>query len=150
MEILDRDIKLGIKRLKKTEDFKELEKLLSKLATNIHNLAMPHWVYTPEFNESARKYFIFKKEEKRGPFKLLVEKRAFFEQELQNDLTKLDRELKPFYRSESFSVLDILLASHLWGLYIVPEFQFSTKMHLYLQSVKNITHFNYHQDFWQK
>jgi glutaredoxin 2 len=150
MEILDRNNILEIKSLKKSENFNQLENLLSKLATNIHNLAMPHWAFTPEFNESARKYFILKKEEKRGPFKLLIEKRKFFEEELQNDLIKLERELKPFYHSESFSGLDILLASHLWGLYIVPEFQFSKEMHNYLQSVKNITHFNYHQDFWKE
>ena len=67
---------------------------------------------------------------------------------MQNDLKKVEEELKPFYRSDKFTMYDILLASHIWGLYVVPEFQFSENMHQYMQRVKDICNFDYHQDFW--
>jgi glutaredoxin 2 len=63
-------------------------------------------------------------------------------------LTLIEERLNPFYNSLEIGVKDILIASHLWGLYIVPEFQFTESMHRYLQTVKQKCHFNYHQDFW--
>jgi len=122
--------------------------LLNELGNPIHSLAMPYWIYTPEFDQVSRDYFKNKKEIKRGPFKDLVLRKDEFIQELMPLLKKVEDDLHPFYQSATFGLNDILLAAHLWGLYIVPEFQFSEKLHTYLQSVKNICHFNYHHDFW--
>jgi glutaredoxin 2 len=152
LEIIE---KLDEKKLLKVKEFSDgprsqsLNQLLDKLGKNVHNLAMPYWIYTQEFNESSRHYFQSKKELKRGPFKALVKKRPIFEEELMRDLVDLAKNLRPFYESEEFGIWDIMLASHLWGLYIVPEFQFPPDLHTYLQKVKAICHFNYHEDFWR-
>lgn len=146
LDIIDR---LDQKNLLKLDNPAEINPLLNKLGVNVHNLAMPYWIYTPEFNENSRHYFQKKKEEKRGPFKNLVKKKELFIQEILKDLNDLAIELKPFYHSETFGLNDILLASHLWGLYVVPEFQFPEKIHAYLQEVKKICHFDYHQDYWK-
>tara|TARA_R110000868_G_scaffold104087_9_gene286312 strand:- start:48 stop:632 length:585 start_codon:yes stop_codon:yes gene_type:complete len=127
----------------------QLEPLLNKLGSNVHNLAMPYWMWTPEFTPSAREYFEVKKSKKRGPFNKLVAKRSEFEVPLLSDLCELSKELKPWYQSAEFSLADIMIASHLWGLYIVPEFRFSDQMHSYLQSVKKRCQFDYHLDFWR-
>jgi glutaredoxin 2 len=126
----------------------ELEQVLKSLGDDVHSLAMPYWIYTPEFDQSSRVYFQHKKEEKRGPFKELVRNQSTFIKSLNEKLAKLESEIKPFYQSQTFTLKDILLASHLWGLYVVPEFQFSPKVHGYLQSVRALCRFNYHQDFW--
>lgn len=145
---LDQENKLNLKDRDQSQDFIDLNKWLDKLGANVHSLAMPYWIYTPEFNDSSRKYFLRKKEEKRGPFKNLVRDRSRYEMNLLNDLKNLAQEIKPFFRSNSFSGFDILLASHLWGMYVVPEFRFSDEIHQYLQTVKKLCHFNYHSDFW--
>ena len=62
-------------------------------------------------------------------------------------LKEVEENLDPYFSNE-FSIFDIMLASHLWGMYIFPEFQFSEKLHNYLQDVKNICSFEYHEDFW--
>ena len=126
-----------------------LEPLLNKLGSNVHNLAMPYWMWTPEFSPSAREYFEVKKSKKRGPFNKLVVKRNEFEAALHIDLNELQRDLKPWFQNTEFSLADIMIASHLWGLYVVPEFRFSDQMHSYLQAVKNRCQFDYHLDFWR-
>lgn len=131
-----------------SSEMESFNKLLSKLGTNVHNLAMPYWIWTPEFDEASRQYFLAKKEAKRGPFKDLIKKKDLFITEISEDLRNLAQDLRPYYRSESFTLYDILLASHLWGLYVVPEFQFPEKFHLYLQEVKKVCRFDYHKDFW--
>ncbi len=124
--------------------------LLDKIGSQVHSLAMPYWIYTPEFSESSRKYFQAKKEIKRGPFKELVLNQKTFIDQLEFILTnEVLPELKPFYKSDKLTILDIMLASHLWGLYIVPEYQFNIRMHEYLMRVKEATHFNYHEDYWK-
>ncbi len=144
MAKLDWEHKLQIPEHPLSDKFNEL---LNKLGTNVHNLAMPHWIYTPEFNEPSREYFLKKKEAKRGPFKELISRRGEFESVLMLDLESLSSDLIPFYKSQLFTVYDILLASHLWGLYVVPEFQFPIEVHKYLQKIKMICHFDYQIDF---
>lgn len=148
MAFLDKDNSLKINETIGTPEFKEFEAYLNVLGTDIHSLAMPYWIWTPEFNNDSRNYFQKKKEEKRGPFKDLVKNKANFIAQLETQWRALEDDLNPFYGSDVFTVYDILLASHLWGLYIVPEFQFSPKIHAYLHSVKEKCRFDYHRDFW--
>ncbi len=148
IQLIDAKNELKTKDIINSENFKIFEAYLNFLGSPIHSLAMPYWIWTPEFTESSRIYFQKKKEEKRGPFKDLVRNQKTYISKLEAEWPKLISELKPFYQSSTFSLYDILLASHLWGLYIVPEFQFPLEIHHYLQEVKKITQFNYHQDFW--
>lgn len=125
--------------------------LLAKIGELVHSLAMPYWIWSPEFNEKNRSYFQKKKEMKRGPFFLLVQNQIKYKTELNLILTQeVTPFLTPFYREKEFSIMDLMLAAHLWGMYVVPEFQFSTQVHNYLMSIKDLTHFNYHEDFWKK
>lgn len=128
----------------------EVDKLVNKLGKNVHSLCMPHWIYTKEFSESSRKYFQVKKEKTKGPFSALVKNRKEFEAGLVKDLEELEKSIQPFYQSDKFSIKDIMLASHIWGLYILPEFQFSEKIHFYLQRIKELCNFNYHQNLWDE
>lgn len=120
---------------------------LSRLSTNIHAQCMPHWIYTIEFNQKDREYFQKKKEAYKGPFQKLVQNRAQFEAKLNHDLALLENQINPFYKSRTLKATDLLLASHLWGMYHVPEFQFSPKLHQYLQNIKKLTNFNQYGDF---
>lgn len=131
-----------------SKEFLKLEATINFLAKEVHNLAMPYWVLTPEFKEPAKKYFEDKKSKKRGPFKDLVKKQPELIAELNKKLADLEKNIKEFYISDTFSIKDIILASHIWGMYVVPEFQFSEKIHHYLQRVKAQCNFNYHEDFW--
>lgn len=128
----------------------ELQDKIENMAQNIHSLVMPYWIYTQEFSINARNYFVEKKSKKRGPFNELMKNRSQFEKVLSEPLQILESKLHPFYQSQQLTINDIIIASHLWGLYILPEFQFSNKLHNYLQEIKKITHFNYHEDFWEK
>ena len=148
IQFIDKSHKLKVDKIIGSEAHAKVETILTNMAGPIHSLAMPYWIYTPEFSEASRLYFQKKKEEKRGPFSELVKRRENFINELAPHLKELEQSLKPFYESSEFGLLDILLASHLWGLYVVPEFQFSKKMHQYLQSIKQNCRFNYHKDFW--
>jgi glutaredoxin 2 len=128
----------------------ELESLLSELGNFIHNLTMPYWIWTPEFDEKSREYFVKKKSLKRGPFSTLVRKRAEFEEPLMKVLAQTAHKLMPFWNQrESMSISDIVLASHLWGLYVVPEFRFPQAWHDYLQRIRASCHFDYHGDLWR-
>lgn len=126
----------------------EIDELLNSLGSPIHNLAMPYWIYTKEFSPKAREYFLKKKEAKRGPFSELMKKKDIFLNELSPLLEQLEIHLSPFYKSNKLTINDILIASHLWGMYIFPEFQFPEKIHQYLQSIKSQCNFEYHSDFW--
>lgn len=127
----------------------EVDKLIELIGSPLHSLAMPYWVWTPEFNEKSRHYFQSKKEIKRGPFKNLVRDQKKYIEELEKILEEhLINKLQPFFMNSKLTIVDIMIASHLWGAYIVPEFQFSLKIHQYLMTVKELTHFNYHADFF--
>lgn len=149
-----------IKRLDKKNSLKNeliennsaFELLLDEIGKSVHNLCMPYWIWTPEFSPESREYFKQKKSGKRGPFHLLVQNKETHLATLAVTLQKLEENLvgKEFYSGSSLSILDIALASHLWGMYIFPEFQFSPTLHQYLQRVKKQCAFNYHEDFWKK
>ena len=130
-------------------EFKEFEAYLNFLGNPVHSLAMPYWIWTPEFNDQSRDYFQKKKQEKRGPFRELVKNQMKYISLLEQEWPRLEKELRPFYRSNTLGLHDLLLAAHLWGLYVVPEFQFPPAIHNYLQRVKEICDFNYHEDFWK-
>jgi glutaredoxin 2 len=124
----------------------EIEIMLDELGSNIHSLCMPYFIESKEFDEKSREYFLKKKEAKRGPFKDLILNKEKFLVPLQEDLSDLEEQLNPFFLGEEFSIFDILIASHLWGLYLVPNFNFSENFESYLQEVKNLCHFEYHRD----
>lgn len=145
---LDKEDRLLTRQTLARADQDEFEELLGKIGNPVHSLAMPYWIWTPEFNTESRDYFQKKKEEKRGPFKELVRNQDRFKNELSEIFPLILPKLKPFYDQSELGIRDIMLASHLWGLYVVPEFQFPPQLHQYLQSVKNLCYFNYHQDFW--
>ncbi len=127
-----------------------LMNLIEQIGKVVHPLAMPYWVYSYEFSESARNYFVNKKEKSKGPFSKLFKRRENLKKEA---LELINRDIAPylsnFYQSSQITLPDLLLASHLWGLYMVPEFQFPAKVHLYLQQVKELCRFDYHEDFWK-
>lgn len=127
----------------------EINNLLDQIAQPVHSLCMPYWVWTPEFDEASRKYFQSKKELKRGPFKNLIQNKNKYIEELDEIIaSQIVTHLQPFFHSQELTILDILMASHLWGMYIFPEYQFSPQIHSYLQAIKHKTGFEYHQDFW--
>lgn len=148
ISLIDIENKFDTKKTVSTSEWKTFEEKLSELGNYIHNLAMPHFIYTKEFDDKSRMYFQKKKEEKRGPFEVLVKNRALFEKELYECLVEVEKNITEFYKSKTLSIYDIALASHLWGMYVVPEFQFSPKLHGYLQRVKKECSFDYHEDLW--
>lgn len=147
INLLDSKNSLNPKHISDTID--DIEGLLLKIGSNVHSLAMPYWIWTPEFDNESREYFQTKKEKKRGPFKDLIPMQKKFIKELNLIGNDLVSHLKPFYKSPTITLYDILIASHLWGMYIVPEFQFSLEIHNYLQLVKEKCSFDYHGDYWK-
>lgn len=148
IKALDSDDLLQSKNIS-NELMANAEKFIDEISNDVHSLAMPYWVWTPEFDEKSRKYFIAKKAVKRGPFNQLAQNRNSFETKLINKLEIFSQDLKPFFISKQLTILDIMIASHLWGLYIVPEFQMPAQVNTYLQNIKKNCHFNYHEDFWK-
>lgn len=144
---LDDSNKLGFSHLQSL-GVEKVEELLNKIGSPVHNLCMPYWVWTSEFDAESRQYFEKKKSVKRGPFKALGQRRLQFEMELKMMLRDLETNFTPYYKSKGLTVVDIMLASHLWGLYILPEFRFTQKLHEYLQTIKDKCDFNYHKDFF--
>ncbi|OUR96859.1 hypothetical protein A9Q84_11010 [Halobacteriovorax marinus] len=131
------------------ERLTQVNELLSKIGKDVHCLCMPYWMWTPEFNEKSRKYFQTKKEVKRGPFNKLILDKETYLKGLEVTLSALESKITTFYESEEISIIDIMIASHLWGMFIFPEFQFSNKIFDYLQRIKKECNFEYHIDFWK-
>ncbi len=127
----------------------DISDLIKELGSFVHPLAMPYFIYTPEFNNKSRKYFQDKKEASKGPFKDLYKNRNMYLLGLNKTLNTIEEKLDPFYESDKIQLEDLLIASHLWGMYIVPEFQFSVKMHKYLQVIKEQCDFEYHKESWE-
>ena len=148
IKVLDKDNILKHELLTEV-NLKEVNSLLSEVGSSVHSLCMPYWMWTPEFNDQSRKYFQDKKEVKRGLFLKLIQNKDDYLKSLNISLLKLELDLTNFYKSKSLTIIDIMIASHLWGMYTFPEFQFSKKIHTYLQEVSRITKFNYHEDFWK-
>lgn len=145
IEHLDKKDSLKISLLK--GDLKiHIEEMLNELGHNTHSLCMPYFIETKEFDEKSREYFVKKKEAKRGPFKNLILNRDKFLEPLEEDLEILEEQLGPYFLGQEFSIFDILIASHLWGLYLLPDFSFSETLDAYLQEVKEICKFEYHKD----
>ena len=127
-----------------------LNLLLDEIGSLVHSLAMPYWIWTPEFNDSSRNYFQAKKEIKRGSFKELVKNQHVYADKLDLILfNEVLSNLKPFFHSDKLTIMDVIIASHLWGMYVVPEYQFAPHIHEYLKRVKKLTKFNYHEDYWK-
>lgn len=131
------------------EELKEYNTYLSGLGKNIHPLAMPYWIYTKEFSEKSREYFQTKKEKSKGPFAEMFRNRYTFLERINIQLSEIEKKIPNNDNFPRVNIKDIMLASHLWGLYIVPEFQFSNKIHSYLQNIKQQCKFEYHKDFWE-
>ena len=147
---IDKNNQLNTATIIKNE-IDSLNEFLSQISSPAHGLILPYWAYSPEFAEpNARRYFQNKHERKRGPFHQLMQDKRKFVDQADLILEQMAKQLSPYLGGADFSLKDILVASHLWGLYIVPEFQFPTLIHRYLQSISQMCHFNYHGDFWKK
>jgi len=125
-----------------------IDNLLKEIGSNVHPLCMPYWIYTPEFDSKSRKYFQHKKEASKGPFHKLIAKKGIYISQLETILAREKKQLNEFYLTEDVDIFDILLCSHLWGMYIFPEFQFDDIWNKYLQRVGKLCEFSYHSDFW--
>lgn len=131
------------------ETWTNLDQSLDSLAPAIYHLAMPFWVHSAEFDPESQRYFLKKKEAKRGPFSELVKSRHEFESIVLEKLKTAEIQLKPFFDSPTFTIKDIALAAQVWGLFAVPEFQFNQNFYDYLMRVKLLTAFNYTDFFWR-
>jgi glutaredoxin 2 len=148
-ESLDIIAKLDVEnKLQVKSDLSSAENFIKSVNNPVHSLAMPYWIWTKEFTPSAREYFVKQKEAKRGPFRELVKNAESFKQELTPLFMSLREKLSPYFESDRLRIQDIMISAHLWGLYVVPEFQFPPEIHSYLQKVKSDCSFNYHQDYW--
>jgi glutaredoxin 2 len=148
-ESLDIIASLDTEKRLKTSSWDDTDRVLNELGQFVHNLAMPYWVWTPEFDQASREYFVAKKSVKRGPFPALAKRRNEFEAPLQALLKDLEPLLSPYWNSRHLTVKDIALASQVWGLFAVPEFQFSQPWYDYLMKIKVECKFDYHRDFWE-
>lgn len=151
LDILKRFDTAGILSWSTYETHKEeVDALINAIGSPVHSLCMPYWIWTPEFNDESRLYFQQKKEVKRGPFKNLIHDKEKYIKELNNLIEeKIEPNLEPFYKSSTLTIVDVMIAAHLWGMYIFPEYQFDPGIHQYLQEVKKSARFDYHADFWK-
>lgn len=121
----------------------ELEQAINVAGEFVHSLVMPYWIWTPEFNENSRQYFQKKKEAKRGSFENLKKKREEFEAPLRGWMTQYEKHLSPYWKSQKLTISDMALAAHLWGLHLLPGFNFPKKWNDYLQMIQQECNFTY-------
>lgn len=144
---LDQTQRLQINQFMNSSEFSSFNKTLDLIGGVVHNLAMPWWVWSKEFTPAARAYFEQKKSVKRGPFSELIKQQDTYLAQAQAVMIEVEKLIHDV-DEQNISIKDIMLASHLWGLYIVPEWQFSPPIHSYLQQIKKLTHFNYLGELW--
>jgi glutaredoxin 2 len=145
---LDSENRLNLELLNDKPSLQKVEDILSKLGAPIHNLCMPYWVWTPEFDSTSRRYFIEKKSKKRGPFDQLMQRQSEFLETLQIHLDELEEQIGLFFdHQKELTIFDVMISSHLWGMTLHPEFQFSEKMYEYLKRIKALCEFDYHEDY---
>lgn len=148
---LDTENKLGTKSNGLTDRYSEVDQICQSIGKNLHSMAMPYWIYTFEFNDKSRAYFLNKKEPKRGPMDELQKKRDQFVGPLTETLNQLSQKIGPFFdKNQSLNVLDLMLGAHMWGVFVVPELQIPVPIYDYLMRIKAETNFNYHQDYFIK
>lgn len=147
---IDTNELLSLKSASDLKDMDELELALSDLSKPLFKLSMPYIIWTAEFSPEARDYFQKKKELSRGPFYKLMKNRSALEVDFNDKVKVIEDEIKSFYRSDQLRLHDIVIASHLWSMYLLPEFQFSSKIHDYLMEIKKQTKFDYHFDYWNE
>ena len=109
---------------------------------------LPYWIFTPEFDEKSRAYFQNKKEKKRGPFSALVQNNKEYSESLLKNLHLLEKKISPWFLTDEFDICDILLYSHIVGMYVVPGFQYPRFIFDYLKRVEKLSGFKYHGPFW--
>ncbi|TKC83087.1 hypothetical protein FAZ69_25675 [Trinickia terrae] len=123
--------------------------LAQRLGDAIHPLVIPYWVMLPEFSDSARRYFLDKQRKKRGSLAEILANRDPY----RAALPRFFAELRPIlagrsHESSKLTIVDIVVAAHLWALYLVPEVQLPLWLHRYLQHVKEQTRFDYLGGLW--
>lgn len=123
---------------------------LEQISKPLFNLLMPYYLHGIEFSDVDKKYFQQKKEIKRGPFSELVKKRKQFGLEIDSYLSQILPKLNPYIDGDSFTLQDIILSAHLWGLYLAYDYRISDPLHRYLQLVAKTCNFNYDYDAWLK
>ncbi len=104
------------------EDLDSFEPILGEISKVLHPVAIPYWIRTDEFkDEDARRYFLSKHEAKRGPLAELESKLPENKDELYEMLMDLGG-LAEDLEEQPVSILSIVLASHLWSLSLISDF----------------------------
>lgn len=149
MEYLDELQILKIRMTKQTDTFQQTENFITTISTPLFNLLMPFYLNGKEFSDQDKAYFQRQKEIKRGPFHNLVHRRQEFIVEINAHVEKLCQGLTPYYQSTHLGLCDILITSHLWGMYLAHSYRVPPKLHDYLQRVSAQCHFVYDADLWK-
>jgi len=144
---LDTQNRLNTSEFVASHEYKSFVEVINMIGSVVHDLAMPWWIYTKEFTPEAREYFEKKKSVKRGPFSELVKNKDININRAQEVMLEVEKMVHGV-NDKNLHIKDIMLASHLWGLYVVPEWQFSPKLHNYLQKIKRLTKFDYLGEAW--
>lgn len=151
MSYLDSTGTFNMSNLKQKESFQWVTTWIDTISKPLFNLLMPYYINSLEFNDQDKNYFQKKKEIKRGPFSELVKKREQYIKEINLQLNALLPKINPFFgESKELSALDIMITSHLWGLYLAYDYRVDDRLHDYLQLVTKTCHFNYDHDWWFK
>src|SRR5690606_41720437 len=70
ISLIDIENRFKTKETIATHEWKEFEQLLNTVSGYVHNIAMPHFIYTKEFDDKSREYFQKRKEQKREQVEL--------------------------------------------------------------------------------